>query len=71
MVNSKFSFYLVYFKAAIYVFINFLLFRLRNWEGLGGWEILLFHDFLIENLKSILMIHFSVRDELNMSLGKR
>lgn len=36
MVNSKFSFYLVYFKAAIYVFINFLLFRLRNWEGFGG-----------------------------------
>lgn len=36
MVNSKFSFYLVYFKAAIYVFINFLLFRLRSWEGLGG-----------------------------------
>lgn len=40
-------------------------------KGWGGWEILLFHDFLIENLKSILMIHFSVRDELNMSLGKR
>lgn len=35
MVNSKFSFYLVYFKAGIYVFINFLLFRLRSWEGLG------------------------------------
>lgn len=41
-----------------------------------GWETLLFHDFFFffffnSKLQSILLMHFSVRDELNMSLGKR